>query len=290
MAGTWPALNGKEHSKITSSIGRVFRRILPPAEGHSHNGLTTVEVQSVVGHLAPLNYVRILRIALFARICRNAAPVVLTILHVTFNSPRSWIRAVMEDLEFVSTCSSKCRYMASWSLVAWVRCFRQGGKSGVEAVRKGFAEDCCNRPLLLTLPHHMPCEEQYTCNVCGDIWPSLQQLAVHLAKAHRRAHDIRRFLPFGVTHCQVCHLEKHTRAGIVEHLADKRNKVCAANLMLRVSPVGLRQSRIWDELACNEPCRRKNGRIPAYRHIGPQLFVVGVEKQHHKNGIKHMAL
>ena len=28
MAGTWPALNGSEHSKITSSIARVFRQIL----------------------------------------------------------------------------------------------------------------------------------------------------------------------------------------------------------------------------------------------------------------------
>ena len=88
----------------------------------------------------------------------------------------------------------------------------------------------------------------------------------------------------------MCLLEKHTRAGIVEHLADKRNSACAANLMLRVAPVGLRQSRIWDEMASGEPCRRTHGRTPAYRHMGPALFVVGVENQHHKNGIKHLAL
>ena len=142
----------------------------------------------------------------------------------------------------------------------------------------------------MSLPHHQVCEEEYVCNVCGDIWPTLQQLAVHLAKGHRRAHDIRRFSPYGVTHCQVCLPEKRTRAGIVEHLADKRNAACSANLMLRVQPVGLRQSRLWDAMASDEPCRRKNGRIPAYRHVGPALFVVGVGKQHHKNGIKHMAL
>ena len=255
-----------------------------------HNGLTSGQVQAIVGHLAPLNYVRIHRIALFARICRSASPVVMTLLHFTFTSPRSWIRAVLEDLEFVSTCSIKCRGMSSMSMVEWVRFFRNRGKPGVDAIRAGIAESCCNRPLRLTLPHHEHCEEQYICNVCGDIWPTLQRLAVHLAKAHNRAHDIRRFLPYGVTHCQVCLLEKHTRAGIVEHLADKRNNACAANLMLRVQPVGLRQSRLWDEMGSGEPGRRKHGRIPAYRHIGPPLFVVGVAKQHHKNGIKHMAL
>ena len=90
-------------------------------------------------------------------------------------------------------------------------------------------------------------------------------------------------------------LEKHTRAGIVEHLADERNGICLANLMLRVQAVGLRQAREWDFLARNEPCRREHGRKPAFRHIGPALFVEGIvvqDGQRHpigKSGYKHMA-
>ena len=296
MAGTWPALNVREHSKITASIGRVFRQIVPIPDGQVHNGHTSVEVQSIVGHMAPLNYIRILRIALFARICKGASPIVLAILHATYDAPRSWLKSVIEDLEFVTACSSKCRSLGSLSFIGWVRHFQVHGKRGVDALRIGFAESSCNNVSNLALPHHTVCEDEYVCNVCGDRWPSVQQLAVHLARRHRRLHDIRRFLPYGppgeiygATHCQVCLLEKHTRAGIVEHLADKRNGACAANLMLRVKPVGLRQSRLWDEMAAEEPCRRVHGRIPAYRHMGPALFVVGITQQHHKNGIKHMA-
>ena len=290
LAGTWPELNSREHDKIVSSLRRVFRQIVPNPEGKAHNGLDAGQIQHMVDHLAPLNYVRICRVALFARICRDLSPIVITLLHATIYAPRSWLRAVLNDLEFITTSSAKCRELGSLSFVEWVQYFRTQGKRGVMVLKKGISEASCNVVNKLTLPHHVQCEEEYVCSICSDKWPTKQQLAVHLARGHNRPHEIRRFLPYGVSWCQVCHIEKHTRAGIVEHYADKRNADCTANLMLRVAPASLLQSREWDLQAAGEPNRRKNGRTPAFRHIGPKLFIVGVLKQYGKPGVKHMAL
>ena len=71
LAGTWPELNSREHDKIVSSLRRVSRQIVPNLGGEAHNGLDAGQIQHMVDHLAPANYVRICRAALFARICRD---------------------------------------------------------------------------------------------------------------------------------------------------------------------------------------------------------------------------
>ena len=52
MAGTWPALNVREHGKITTAIARVFPQIMPVPEGEVHNGFTAAQVQLIVALFA----------------------------------------------------------------------------------------------------------------------------------------------------------------------------------------------------------------------------------------------
>ena len=184
--------------------------------------------------------------------------------------------------------------MATYDFRGWVSFFQLNGHRGLVALKKAIAEPACNFIERQSLEHHIASEEQYTCNVCGDMWPTRQQLAVHPAKAHKRCHEVRRFLEYPVTHCYICMLQKHTRQGLVEHLTDKRNDTCISNLMLQFKPVGLRISRVWDQQASGEPDRRVSGRTPAYRLPGPTLPIVGVDGEYRHAlggpGHKHMAL
>jgi hypothetical protein len=221
---------------------------------------------------------------LIARIVRDMAPTVITLLHATFDAPRSWLKAVCEDLEFVSTCSSGIRSLSQLGFRGWVEYFQQNGVRGVMAIRKACSEPGCNHIEQTCLPHHTANDEQYVCNVCGDIWASKQQLGVHLFKAHNRGHEIRRFIAYPTSHCVHCLLEKHTRQGLVEHLSDPRNAACHHYVIQNTVPASLRESRTWNLLARGEPDRRKHGRIPAFRKCGPVFPGV------FRPGVKHMAL
>ena len=186
--------------------------------------------------------------------------------------------------------------MASASWHGWLAFFRLNKNRAILSVRKALMEPSCNDLAKQTLPHHTANGEVYTCNVCGDEWATKQQLALHLAVAHNRPQEIRRFIPYPVTHCWVCMLEKHTRALLVQHLTD-RSKVCGANLMLRFEPAPLRLSRQCDFSARKEPSRRTKKPPLAFRHVGPTLPVVGIKPSdaahRHplgKSGHKYLAL
>ena len=226
--------------------------------------------------MAPLNYVRIARISLFARIVRDLSPTVITLLHITFNAPRSWLRAVIEDLEFVSTCSQGCRELSCLDFRGWVAFFTARGKNWVLALKKAFGESSCHSPDRHRLEHHAANDEQYVCNACGDIWATQQQLGVHLSRAHNRAHEIRRFITYPTSQCRHCLLERHTRQGLVEHLTDKRNAPCQEYVMSHTLPGSLREARLWNNLAKSEPDRWKMvGNQPSANVVLSYLVFLG---------------
>lgn len=177
------------------------------------------------------------------------APTVITLLHATFKAPRSWLRAVIEDLEFVPTCSNGFRELAHLDFRGWVDFSKRRGKNCVIAIKKAIGEKGCNSPDLQRLVHRAANDEQHVCNVCGGVWASQQQLGVHLARARNRAHEIRRFITYPTSHCRFCLLERHTRQGLVEHLTDKRNAQCQAYVMSHTVPGSLRDARLWNKLA-----------------------------------------
>ena len=124
----------------------------PAADMASHHEGRSSESQSNDHDVLPR--------AVLERICRDAAPLVLTLLHATFNAPRSWLRAVLEDLDFIPTSSFKCRELCGLTLLGWFRHFREHGKRAVEVFRAAIAEPSCNCVGNLSLPHHSTCEEE----------------------------------------------------------------------------------------------------------------------------------
>ena len=275
ISGTWPALNSKEYSSFSSAISKTFRRILPPDRGIDFSSATTAEVQDRVGHLVPMNYLRIARISLFSRICRDAQPLVLSLLWATRDAPRSWVRAVMEDLEFVAAASEKMRSYATASLADRFAYFRKNGKQGVRAICAALEEKQCNF-IHRCLPRHTISDESHVCNVCGDAWSTKSALAAHLYKAHRRPNEMRRYIPYPVTICEVCLLERHSRRELVRHFVHK-SPICGANIMLRYKPANLRVSRYWDQQALEDPDRIVGKHPPAFRYPGPLVPVIGVD-------------
>ena len=99
-------------------------------------------------------------------------------------------------------------------------------------------------------------EEQFECNVCGDLLACKNYLASHMFKAHKRGQEMRRYVPYPTTHCEVCLLERFTRVELLRHLV-RRSPTCGANLMMRYAPANLRITREWDEAAIHDPARSK---------------------------------
>ena len=198
----------------------MFRHIIPPPPGHKHHGLSIAAVQAQAKHMVPANFFRLSRLSLFARIFRDPAPLVLTMLFQTRSSPRSWVKAVLDDFEYLSAASSTFRSMMTASLHEWIDFFRESGRKAVVAVKKALAEDRCN-VVDAPVASAVAGEEYSECNVCGHLQPTLQQLEVHLSKMHNRNRSIRRRLPYPVTRCDICILEKHTRNQLAQHLTDR---------------------------------------------------------------------
>ena len=190
--------------------------MIPTCVGAAYNGFTNVEIQATVGQMVPMNYLRLARISLFARVVRDTSVSMLTLLWATRDSPRSWLKAVREDLEFIGACTAAFRSMASASFQEWVAFFSGNGKRAVISIKMALAESGCN-VISAPLPGHVAHDELYECPCCGDLWPTRQQVAVHMAVAHKRNHGIRRLIPYPTTRCSICLLEKHTRQELVGH-------------------------------------------------------------------------
>ena len=133
--------------------------------------------------------------------------------------------------------------------------------------------------------------DEHYCEICGDLWPTKQQLAVHVWRQHGLGHDIRNHIGMGETSSQVCLLEKHTRAGLLRHFAENSD-VCRLNLFLRVPPMNFEETQACDEYARTFDRSRRHDPVPdAIRLRGPILPVIGLDGNTFigKNGWKYLA-
>lgn len=154
----------------------MLQHISPTPVGLQHNGMTVGEVMDKAGYMAPLNYLRLSRVALFARIACDQSQLVLALLHCTAQAPRSWLMAVIVDLEFISTCFSTCRDMAAASLPRWIAFFVASRRRAMVWNTKALSVLGCNCISRQALEHHTANDDYYGCSVCGGVWATRQQL------------------------------------------------------------------------------------------------------------------
>ena len=101
--------------------------------------------------------------------------------------------------------------------------------------------------------------KNWACDVCGQRFHTLQQVAAHQFDKHRIRNDARRYAR--TTHCEVCLMEYHSRTRLVRHLAYTATG-CYDQMVQRMHPLNDEQVELAE--------KEEAGRLRKARHSGRQ--------------------
>ena len=122
-AGTWHSLAKGELAKVHTAIMKIYRSLIGANRpGCEH--LTDQQVLDKVDVIAPLTYVMILRISLFIKIVRTAAPPMLLVLSAAFNAKHSWLKTVLATLHKLAEKAELLTELRDKPIMDWIQCIR----------------------------------------------------------------------------------------------------------------------------------------------------------------------
>ena len=135
------------------------------------------------------------------------------------------------------------------------------------------------------------------CQICGLGFGSLQQLNLHMFKAHDVRNPLRVYV--STTHCCVCLKEFHTRERALNHVR-YRSATCQSNLLLRGPIITADEATMLEESEraqnrglSNAGRRRHHASMPAVQLHGPLLPIFTLDEvrgRYHPLGRDHSYL
>ena len=121
------------------------------------------------------------------------------------------------------------------------------------------------------------CPHPFSCTLCTYKAPTMQQLQLHMFKAHGRLHPSQYYVDADCTICPICMMQFHTLVRLIEHLRYNGKKrrcldnvyivkdVIKSDVVLEIVARDAECSRAWSRAGF----RRTKAQAPAYRVTGP---------------------
>jgi len=300
QAGTWPALPPLQYKRLHTCILQLYRDITGQYMRNSHdigNIFNNADLIFEYGLMCPMTMLRFFRMSLFARLVRKQPPHLLALVRELALKPKTWASSVLDDLRWLNNGSfwghaRVSSFDALYRLVAdSPKAFARNVKS---YCKRPFANMAAEVPEKRSLLH---LGSQLACHYCGHSCHSLQQLNLHMFKAHQ-VRNLMRLYVRG-THCEVCLKEFHSRERALNHVR-YRSAACRANLLFR-GPVlsddeastleGHERER--NVALARAGKRRHHASTPAVQLQGPLLPILLLGDglgNHHPLGIGHSYL
>ena len=121
------------------------------------------------------------------------------------------------------------------------------------------------------------CPRPFSCTLCTYKAPTMQQLQLHMFKAHGWFHLSQDYIDADCTRCPICMMQFHIRVRLIEHLRYKGKKRQCLNNVYIVKDVI--KSDVFLEILARDAehsralsragYRRTKAQAPAYRVSGP---------------------
>ena len=268
LAGCWPLLRPREARALRRAIVDMLRPLVQsPGVTERHSDDHIIEC---LGVLHPLRLLTLLRVNVAIRLATQAPAQVLLLLFEARTSPRSWLHALEDDLEHLSSASCLSE-LAGAPLSVWFELFRNHAVQAKQVVHKATLAT----NWVSTNERELEREFKTYCTLCGELALDRQALSVHMCRAHGVLRFVRSYVE-GLT-CLVCGLQFASRQRIVDHLAEK-SAVCMHNYLLRYEPLPVEQVQALDLSGRTEYSRRQ--RLPGAHGVrihGPFLLVYDLD-------------
>ena len=273
--GSWPKLTGSLARRFHSAVMRVYRAA---AGVNYESGLTDAAVIEQLEAIPPLVVLRLARVTLAVRVASLAPAAVQALLCQARPCPRSWLRALEEDLVWFAGLGVDDQKLRAQALPLWWAAFRRepfayrraflvAARSGAARRTQVWATSAAERELV----------EQHPCGQCGKTFATRQAFAVHDFRAHGTSTAVRWHV--STTFCPVCLLEFHTRDRVIAHF--RMSSVCRMNLLLNHPRLSVEEFEALQTRAAEKVrALRASGRarcyaaMPCYRLQGPLPLAV----------------
>ena len=218
------------------------------------------------------------RMALFTRVSRVRPVSLLRLLEASAHYSGSWLKAVDEDFDWLTSVTDTLADRRSWSLNSWAHAARDDPKS----TKKEIAT-VCRRPeanvcsAWATSVAHRSLGEQWVCDECSSQCKSKQALAAHKFKKHGVTRLTRHYV--GGTHCVACLRQFHERNRLIQHL-ERASPRCRQEVLARLPKLCPEIVQRLDQEAAAHVRRlaaegrsRVHAALPCVRLNGPLLPV-----------------
>ena len=164
--------------------------------------------------------------------------------HIRFHLPKgsSWIAALVQDFKWLASSEIYREYYL-YTIPQWVGVVKVDPKLFISNVRKFANTPFANLysfipinsnpdpPFALDDIPPIPVaitNESFQCTICSHLpFQTKQQLMTHMCAAHRVKHDI--LVRVSTTHCEICLIQFHSRARLLQHLKKKPKNICREN-------------------------------------------------------------
>ena len=279
-AGGWPIPTVAERQQIHAKVMATLRTVASEKHDPEQPGLTLTDAQllEVYNIRSPYSFVRFARMRLSVRVALRAPLGLLALLFHARTDPKSWIRALEDDLRWlaVATKAEPC------SIEKWFIMCRSYPKSTRSLIRK-VCDSPEARSLVLgeTKVRSGKILQLRTCH-CGVTCKSNGGLAIHRAIKHGCFSVVSRFAD--PSHRCIACLTQFSNAGLLSEHLQYGSRICFLNTLLRIQP----KSDVADafdravaadikKANVHKGLHRNSADRPAYRTPGPLLRLIGLD-------------
>ena len=300
QSGSWPQLHAVQYKRVHSCIMKLYREVTQQyfRQDMDHRSLfSDNDIIYEHGLICPMTLLRFFRLSLFSRVMFKQPPYIMSLIRELCKSPKTWAYGLVDDLRWLN-------HGAFWGpvqLTSFEEFCSRIAENPLSFSRKvkaycrnpfaNLATEVPVKPSLKDLGHNVECQ------ICNRFFTSLQQLNLHMFKAHQVRNHLRLYVDS--TFCCVCLKQFHTRERCLNHVR-YRSAVCRANLLLRGPLISESEaSSIEDSEKLHNASlsragkRRHHVTKPAVQLSGPLFPVVPLSQvsgNHHPLGNGHSFL
>ena len=257
----------------------VYRCIAGAKWDPQQDNVSDLHVLSSLGAASAEVLLRRARIMCFIRLCKRGSPYLLKVLHSASAARGSWVSSIVLDLDWLAVCSPELRMQPKTPFPEWCKLVQVDHGVVRRALLSAVARfGHCALPPRSSSRTVAGSLMVWSCEVCGNSFPTRQAMQVHRNRQHWLLSEIRWYLRG--TQCEVCALECHTRYHIIEHVAQK-SPICRSNYVLRGRRLEPEEVLALDvaETERVRLCRQQSRnprrlQVPAYRLGFPSLPVL----------------
>ena len=295
LSCTWPHLTQALYERFSNAVISVYRKITANGFGLCDKNLMLSDSELLFEYslASPRSILVSQRLSLFGRIVSKNVESLLKLFRLNAGVKNGWVHAVLDNIEWVSFANGNTpnEGMTVNDLIVSIR-------GDYSSFRKGLRKACKSKLASLHSCDY-PSDAKPSLGMieyitCGLLFPSAQQLALHMFKAHGVKSILRRYVC--TTHCTVCMKEFHTRERHLNHLR-YRSQICKLSLLLHPPLICEEEAVEADSVQCDVNCtlqkqgkRRHHAASPCVQLCGPLQYIPvdpSTASNHHPLGRGH---